>query len=68
MYLRRVLLEIEALSMIEDTSKVASKFKTLTPQSIRAATTIVTTIPIVCVYPFAQKYFLSGITIGAVKG
>ena len=67
-YLRRVLLEIEALSMIEDTSKVASKFKTLTPQSIRAATTIVTTIPIVCVYPFAQKYFLSGITIGAVKG
>lgn len=67
-YLRRVLLEIEALSMIEDSSKALSKFKTLTPQSIRAATTIIVTVPIVCVYPFLQKYFLTGITIGAVKG
>lgn len=67
-YLRRVLLEIEALSMIEDSSKALSKFKTLTPQSIRAATTMIVTVPIVCVYPFLQKYFLSGITIGAVKG
>lgn len=67
-YLRRVLLEIEALNMIEDSQQALDKFRTLTPQSIRAATTIVTTIPIVCVYPFAQKYFLSGITIGAVKG
>ncbi|MBR0464597.1 MAG: carbohydrate ABC transporter permease [Clostridia bacterium] len=66
-YLRRVLLEIEALSMIEDSSKALSKFKTLTPQSIRAATTIIVTLPIVCVYPFLQKYFLTGITIGAVK-
>ena len=47
-YLRRVLLEIEALSMIEDSSKALSKFKTLTPQSIRAATTIIVTVPIVC--------------------
>ena len=67
-YLRRVLLEIEALSMIEDSSKALSKFKTLTPQSIRAATTIIVTVPIVCVYPFLQKYFMTGITIGAVKG
>ena len=67
-YLRRVLLEIEALSMIEDSSKALSKFKTLTPQSIRAATTIIVTVPIVCVYPFLQRYFLTGITIGAVKG
>lgn len=67
-YLRRVLLEIEALNMIEDSQQALDKFRTLTPQSIRAATTIVTTLPIVCVYPFAQKYFLSGITIGAVKG
>jgi len=66
--LRRVLLEIEALSMIEDSSRALSKFRTLTPHSIRAATTMIVTLPIVCVYPFLQKYFLSGITIGAVKG
>ena len=66
-YLRRVLLEIEVLSMIEDSSKALSKFRTLTPESIRAATTMVVTLPIVLVYPFMQKYFLGGITIGAVK-
>ena len=62
-----MLLEIEALSMIEDSSKALSKFRTLTPESIRAATTMIVTLPIVLVYPFMQKYFLGGITIGAVK-
>lgn len=39
----------------------------VTPTSIRAATTIVTALPIVCLYPFLQKYFISGLTIGGVK-
>lgn len=38
------------------------------PMGIRMATTIVATAPILVVYPFFQKYFISGITIGAVKG
>lgn len=40
----------------------------VTPTSVRAATTIVTALPIVCLYPFLQKYFISGLTIGGVKG
>ncbi len=40
---------------------------TVTPASIRAATTIVTAIPIVCLYPFLQRYFVAGLTIGGVK-
>lgn len=40
----------------------------VTPASVRAATTIVTALPIVCLYPFLQKYFVSGLTIGGVKG
>mgnify|MGYP000954510394 CR=1 FL=1 len=36
--------------------------------SMRAATMMVVTIPIVLVYPFFQKYFVKGISIGAVKG
>ncbi len=39
----------------------------VTPTSIRAATTIITALPIVCLYPFLQKYFMSGLTIGGVK-
>jgi putative aldouronate transport system permease protein len=39
-----------------------------TPETVRAATIIVSTAPIVAVYPFLQKYFVKGILIGAVKG
>ena len=39
----------------------------VTPASIRAAATILTMLPIICLYPFLQKYFVSGLTIGGVK-
>lgn len=37
-------------------------------ESLIAAQVIVTTIPIICVYPFLQKYFVKGIMTGSVKG
>lgn len=37
-------------------------------QSVRLATMVVTTLPIVCVYPFLQKYFVKGMLIGSIKG
>lgn len=40
---------------------------TTTPQSIRMAITVIATMPIVIVYPFLQKYFVGGMTLGAVK-
>lgn len=39
----------------------------VTTESIQSAQLIITTLPIVLVYPFVQKYFISGITLGAVK-
>lgn len=39
----------------------------ITPQSIRMAITVIATVPIVIVYPFLQKYFVGGMTLGAVK-
>ncbi|ACI19909.1 carbohydrate ABC transporter permease [Dictyoglomus thermophilum] len=39
----------------------------VTPQSLRMAMTIITTLPIVLVYPFLQKYFIKGMTLGAIK-
>ena len=40
----------------------------VSPFSIRAATLMASTIPIVMVYPFLQKYFVKGMLIGAIKG
>ncbi|MCL2058999.1 MAG: carbohydrate ABC transporter permease [Oscillospiraceae bacterium] len=40
----------------------------INPDNIKAATIIFATVPILCVYPFIQKYFTQGIMIGAIKG
>ncbi|MBP1993665.1 carbohydrate ABC transporter permease [Paenibacillus eucommiae] len=45
----------------------ASQQVTVTPESVKAATIIVATLPIVMLYPFLQKYFIKGVMIGAVK-
>ena len=36
--------------------------------SVKAAVIIVSTLPIICIYPFLQKYFVKGMTVGSVKG
>lgn len=41
---------------------------TVTPTSIRATMTIIASLPIIMVYPFLQKYFVKGMTVGGVKG
>ena len=40
---------------------------TVTPTSVRAAATILTMLPIICIYPFLQQYFVAGLTLGGVK-
>ncbi len=67
-YLRRLLLEMDMVQNLQNEMLRQSKFKNLKPLTFRAATTIVVTVPILIVYPFLQKYFIGGITIGAVKG
>ena len=37
-------------------------------ETVRMAMVVVSVLPIACSYPFFQKYFISGLTIGAVKG
>lgn len=50
-----------------DPSAMKHAANMITPEAVRAAATIVTAFPIVCLYPFLQRYFVSGMTIGGVK-
>lgn len=41
---------------------------TATPEVLQAAAIMFVTVPIICIYPFVQKYFVKGAMVGAVKG
>ena len=40
----------------------------VTPQTIKLAAMVITSLPIVCIYPMLQKYFAKGVMVGSVKG
>ena len=46
---------------------LAQNAATTTSDSLKMAAVVVTTVPILCVYPFIQKYFVKGIMLGSVK-
>lgn len=62
--LRRILME--GTQQIMDMNSTDSNH--VTPDTLKAATTFVCMLPIMCVYPFVQKYFVKGVIIGSLKG
>lgn len=68
-------LQFELMKILQSTQAGADaahsnefKVQQITPDSIKMAITIVTIVPILAVYPFLQRYFVRGMTLGAVKG
>ena len=47
---------------------IAQNTNSVTSDSLKMAAVIITIVPILCVYPFVQKYFTQGTMLGAVKG
>ena len=47
---------------------LAAKASKVAPITVRAAITVVSALPILVVYPFLQKYFVTGMALGSVKG
>ena len=66
--LYRLLNQSEALAEIKNQQQLYSSMRNIQPQTVRAATTVVVVVPILFIYPFFQRYFVGGITLGAVKG
>ncbi len=66
--LQYVLYEIMEKATIKIDPHAAEQMKNaVSPLSVRMAITIIATVPIIIVYPFLQKYFVGGMTVGAVK-
>lgn len=42
--------------------------QTLASETLKDAMIVVTVVPILCVYPFVQKYFVKGVMVGSLKG
>lgn len=55
-------------NVANNAASVGSGGQLTTPIALRSAITMVAAVPILCVYPFLQKHFVSGLMIGSVKG
>ncbi len=65
-FLRRIV--VESNTMLLERGLVNPDVTQFTPETLKAATIIVTVVPILLLYPFLQKYFVKGILLGGVKG
>lgn len=59
---------VSSASEAQTTSLSEGAQVTSTPEVLQAAAIMFVTIPIICIYPFLQKYFVKGVMIGAIKG
>ncbi len=65
--LMKLLSSVSQLSGDPNTAGLSGTSAQVTTKSVRAAATILTSLPIVALYPFLQRYFVTGLTIGGVK-
>ncbi|MDQ0090235.1 putative aldouronate transport system permease protein [Paenibacillus anaericanus] len=65
--LMKVLASTNQGAAMANANDLANQMAQVSPDSIKMAITIVVTVPILLVYPFLQRYFVSGMTLGAVK-
>lgn len=67
MTLRSILFNISTATSDMTAQMDMANSVTMYQKSIEHAVIVVSTLPILCIYPFVQKYFVSGVTLGAVK-
>lgn len=67
MFLRKVI-NSYSMEAIGNTSNFAEYSSTLSQMSIQMAAIVVSSLPMICLYPFVQRFYTKGLMVGSVKG
>ena len=65
-FLREIIRSAQMVDLVEP--EAASRAAIPQAEMVQMATIVITALPIVCVYPFVQKYFVKGVMVGSIKG
>lgn len=69
MILRKILFNTDqAMKNLDPITRQMFSGNEVTSQNVKMAAIIITTLPILCIYPFLQKYFVKGVFVGTIKG
>ena len=68
LWLRTIVLQNQVRDLMEGSGAVDVESESLVADTIKFAVIVVAVLPILCVYPFVQKYFVKGVMVGSVKG
>jgi putative aldouronate transport system permease protein len=73
-YLQKIL-SADSLQMLTGDNRMVAEaavrqgqYKEMTITAVKMSVVVIGTLPILCVYPFLQKYFVKGMLVGAIKG
>jgi putative aldouronate transport system permease protein len=64
-YLQKIVLSANYSDVVDVTSNL---YNVVPQEVVKMAAVIIAILPIMCIYPFLQKYFAKGVMVGAVKG
>ncbi|TDG00130.1 carbohydrate ABC transporter permease [Paenibacillus piri] len=67
MFLRELLIQNQMQNMMETDSETMAQ-QAMIAEGLKYAVIVVSSLPVLCLYPFLQRYFAKGVMIGAVKG
>lgn len=65
-FLREIIRSAQVVDLVEP--EAASRAAIPQAEMVQMATIVITALPIICVYPFVQKYFVKGVMVGSLKG
>ena len=67
-YIQRIVNENASAAQLSDLATGNTDVGELTKENLKSASIMVTVLPILMFYPFIQRYFIKGVSLGAVKG